>query len=139
MPAPRLIMYHKHATSARTRFLKLPYGGVCGFEALPAGASLASGNDESENLVSHPAPLLREAESQLGLATGSFEAESGYRCKVSWEEGSAEVYLARFTSIDPPFDEVAEQGAAFIDLTQARNLPHVELALLRLAYEHILG
>ncbi|MFD2113195.1 hypothetical protein [Thiorhodococcus fuscus] len=139
MSGPRLIMYHKQATSARTRFLKLPYGGVCGFEALPEGASLASGDGESESLVSHPAPLLREAESQLGLATGSLEAESGYRCKINWEEGSAEVYLAHFTSIDPPFDEVSAQGATFIDLTQARNLPQVELALLRLAYEHILG
>ncbi|EXJ16577.1 hypothetical protein [Imhoffiella purpurea] len=138
MPAPRLIMYHKHPTSARTRFLKLPYGGVCGFEALPEGAELTSGG-ESENLVSHPAPLLRAAETQLGLPSGALEAESGYRCRVGWNDGTADIYLARFTSIDPPFEEATTHGSTFIDLTQARNLPPVELALLRLAYERILG
>jgi hypothetical protein len=33
----------------------------------------------------------------------------------------------------------AAAGAEFIDLTAARGLPRVELELLRLAYEHVLG
>lgn len=139
MPDPRLIMYHKHPTSARTRFLKLDYGGVCGFEALPAEAELSEKTMDDTKLVSHPAFLLRDAESRLGLPSGSLEAEGGYRCKVSSDAGSTEVFLARFTSIDPPFDEAEAQGASFIDLTQARSLAPVELALLRLAYERILG
>ncbi|NEX22135.1 hypothetical protein G3480_17795 [Thiorhodococcus mannitoliphagus] len=139
MTDPRLIMYHKHPTSARTRFLRLDYGGVCGFTALPDAAELAEKRIDDSNLVSHPAFLIRDAETRLGLPSGSLEAESGYRCKVSCPEGAKEVFLARFTSIDPPFDEAEAQGASFIDLTQARGLPKVELALLRLAYEKILG
>lgn len=139
MNDPRLIMYHKQATSARTRFLKLDYGGVCGFGALPEEAALAERTVEDGKLVSHPAFLIRDAERRLGLPGGSLEAEGGYRCKVSSPEGATEVFLARFTAIDPPFEEAEAQGAAFIDLTQARGLPQVELALLRLAYEKILG
>ncbi|NEV62923.1 hypothetical protein [Thiorhodococcus minor] len=139
MPDPRLIMYHKHPTSARTRFLKLDHGGVCGFEALPAEAGLSEKTLDDSKLVSHPAFLLRDAETRLGLPSGSLEAESGYRCKVTTEGGSTEVFLARFTGMDPPFDAAEASGASFIDLTQARALPQVELALLRLAYERILG
>ena len=35
MNEPRLILYHKQSTSARTRFLRLSYGGICAFEPLP--------------------------------------------------------------------------------------------------------
>ena len=47
--------------------------------------------------------------------------------------------LARFTAIDPPFSAAEQLGGAFIDLTQARGLPPLELDLLRRAYEVILG
>jgi hypothetical protein len=139
MPDPRLIMYHKQSTSARTRFLKLPYGGVCGFEELPAQASLADDSGDAGDLFSQPALLLRAAETRFDLPSGSLEAEPGYRCKVISEEGTTEVHLARFTTTDPPFEQASAHGAAFIDLTQARGLPAVELALLRLAYEKIMG
>ncbi|MBK1723467.1 hypothetical protein [Thiocystis violacea] len=139
MTDPRLIMYHKQSTSARTRFLKLGYGGVCGFAALPSEAELAERSIDDSKLVAHPACLLRDAETRLGLPSGSLEAEKGYRCRVSSPAGATEVFLARFTTIDPPFEEAAAQGGAFIDLTQARGLPPVELGLLRLAYEKILG
>ncbi len=140
MPASRLIMYHKQSTSARTRFLRLAHGGVCGFAALPADASLAEVGRDSGRSAAQPVPLPRDAETRLGLPSGSLEIEPGYRCLVtSPEEGATEVLLARFTSIDPPFEEVAAHDCAFIDLTQARHLPAIELALLRLAYERILG
>ncbi|MBK1716750.1 hypothetical protein [Thiocystis violacea] len=139
MPNPRLIMYHKQSTSARTRFLKLEYGGVCGFSALPEPAELSRDSGDGSNLVSHPAFLLRDAETRLGLPGGSLEVESGFRGQVASTEGMTEVFLARFTSIDPPFEPVEASGGIFIDLTQARGLPPVELALLRLAYEKILG
>ena len=58
---------------------------------------------------------------------------------VSAGADGGDVYLAHFTSIDPPFEAAEAAGAAFIDLTQARGLPAAELALLRLAYEHVLG
>jgi len=139
MTAPRLIMYHKQSTSARTRFLRLAYGGVCGFDPLPCLAELAADDLAPSKVVTHPASLVRAAEVQLGLPAGSLEPEPGFRCRVSSGDGETEVFLARFTAMDPPFETATAQGGAFIDLTQARGLPPVELNLLRRAYETILG
>lgn len=139
MSEPRLIFYHKQSTSARTRFLRLDHGGVCGCDALPAGATLLGEETENPESACPPAALIAAAESRLALPGGSLEAERGYCCRVATPDGTIQVYLARFTAIDPPFDEVAVRGAAFIDLTQARGLPAVELALLRRAYEWIMG
>jgi len=135
---PRLIMYHKQSTSARTRFLRLAYGGVCGFEPLPKLSELAA-EDPPTKVATHPAALVRDAEQRLGLPAGGLELESGFRCRVDSAGEATQVFLARFTAIDPPFEVAAAQGGAFIDLTQARGLPPVELQLLRRAYEAILG
>jgi len=139
MNAPKLILYHKQSTSARTRFLRLDHGGVCGLEPLPADATVSDGATGPGKVVTHPAPFLRAAESHLGLPAGSLEAEPGFRCRVTSAEGASEVFLARFVTTDPPFEKAADRGGTFIDLTQARGLPAVELALLRRAYELILG
>lgn len=138
MPAPRLIMYHQQSTSARTRFLKLAYGGVCGFAALPPNAMIADRTDRPR-VVTHPATVLRAAEDHLGLANGSLAVESGFRCEVAAGDGLTQVFLARFTSLDPPFETARAHGSSFIDLTQALGLAPLELDLLRRAYEAILG
>lgn len=137
MGEPRLILYHKHDTSARTRFLRLAHGGVCAPDPLPAGAALEP--QRTSALLTHPAMLLKAAEARLHLARGSLEADGGFRCRVSGDGDVTDVHLARFTAIDPPFAAADAQGACFIDLTQARGLAAIELALLRRAYEHILG
>ena len=31
----RIIIFHKHPVSAKVRFLKHAYGGICGFDTLP--------------------------------------------------------------------------------------------------------
>jgi len=138
MPAPRLIMYHKQSTSARTRFLKLAYGGVCGFAALPPRTIIADCTHRPR-VVAHPATVLRGAEGHLGLPTGSLAVEPGFRCEVAVGEERAQIFLAGFTSVDPPFETARAHGSSFIDLTQALGLPPVELDLLRRAYETILG
>ncbi|MBK1644423.1 hypothetical protein CKO25_07080 [Thiocapsa imhoffii] len=139
MSSPRLIMYHKHATSARTRFLKLAYGGVCGFSAFPAQARVTDPLRPPARVVRHPAAIVREAEAHLDLPSGSLEVEPGFRCEVEADQELTQVFLARFKSIDPPFEAAHAQGGRFIDLTQARGLPPVELELLRRSYEQILG
>lgn len=139
MNEPRLILYHKQSTSARTRFLRLPYGGICAFEALSESSELMPLGEGPGSLVSHPARLIRAAEQRLGLAPGGLEPEPEFRFRLRGAEGETEVLLARFTAIDPPFESATAAGCAFIDLTQARGLPPLELSLLRLAYEQIMG
>lgn len=137
MPDPRLIMYHKHHTSARLRFLKLPYGGVCGFMPLPRLSQLLDEKPNSTVEV-HPAAFVTDAEQRLGMLPGSLEAEGEFQAYVDVPDGTVQVFLARFTSIDPPFDVAKSQDAEFVDLPQARNLPQVELELLRKAYECVM-
>lgn len=138
-PSARLIMFHKQSTSARTRFLQLAYGGVCAFEGLPALAQALDEPPASGKVALHPGKLLHAAETWIGMESGSLEAEAGFKAWVDVPGGPVQVFLARFTAIDPPFEHAEARGARFIDLTQARGLPVAELALLRQAYELVLG
>jgi hypothetical protein len=133
----RVILYHKQATSARTRFLKFGSESVCAFEPIPMPAALLEHNDS--NTVNHPAAILQETEKRLGFSPGSLKAEGEYCKMVDVPGKKIQVILGEITTIDPPFDEAEKVGACFIDLTQARGLPQIELELLRCAYELVLG
>lgn len=137
MQQSRLIMFHKHPTSALVRFARMAHGGVSAFESLPAPSQLM---DEAPQgmVATHPAQLVSEAESQLGLAPNSLEVESDFHAWVDVAGGPIEVFLARFTQMDPPIDELADLGGEFIILTQARSLVPAELEMLRLAYECVM-
>jgi hypothetical protein len=138
MPNPRLIMYHKHSTSARLRFLKLAYGGVCGFKPLPRLSQLLDEKPDGTVAV-HPAAFISDAEQRLGILPGSLEAEGEFKAYVDVPDGTIPIFLARFTSIDPPFDVAKGHDAEFIDLPQARNIHQVELELLRKAYDAVMS
>lgn len=133
----RVILYHKQATSARTRFLKFSHGSVCAFETIPKLAQLV--DKQPDNTVLHPAAVLHKVEQTLSLDAGTLAAETDYRHSVEVPGGSMQILLARIDSMDPPFDRAEKIGAQFIDLTQARGLPQIELELLRYAYELVLG
>lgn len=133
----RIILYHKQATSARTRFLKLESNSVCLFDPIPMPAALL--DRDPSNTVNHPAAILRQAEKQLDFPGDCLKAETEYRQTVEVPGGAVQIILAAITTLDPPFEEAKKNGASFIDLTQARGLPEIELLLLRSAYELILG
>lgn len=137
MQHSRLIMHHTQAASGRTRFVKMSHGGVSAFEPLPVPAQLM---DEvpGESVVSHPAQLVNEAEQHLGMKSGSLEVDSNFQAWVDVAHGPIQVFLARFTSIDPPFAEVENLGGEFINLTDARQLVPAELEMLRRAYECVM-
>ncbi|MES9970716.1 MAG: hypothetical protein ABW092_11840 [Candidatus Thiodiazotropha sp.] len=133
----RIILYHKQATSARTRFLRLENSSVCLFDPIPMPADLL--DRVESNTVNHPAAILQDAEKRLDLPAGCLKAEAEYRHRVEAPGQTIQVILAAITTVDPPFEEVEKRGASFIDLTQARGLPEIELQLLRCAYEFVLG
>jgi hypothetical protein len=133
--APRLILFHKQKSSARTRFLRFA-DTVLAFAPLPASATL---NAESGSVRLHPAAHLRAAEERLSLPAGSLESVSDFSADVATTDGIVPVLLAGFTSIDPPFAAAEAIGARFAPITEARGLPAVELELLRRAYEVLIG
>lgn len=134
----RLIMYHVHSSSSRLRFLKLAGGNICGFDPLPKLSSLLDEEPQGK-LAQHPAAFAKEAAENLGLSADDLEIEGEYRAWVDVPNGPVQVFLARFTGIDPPFAAAEAHGAEFVELPQARNLPPTELLLLRKAYELVIG
>lgn len=133
----RAILFHKQATSARLRFLMFAHGSVCAIAAIPALAQVHEG--EALNPVVHPAPVLRELEREYGFPVDSLRVEEEYRNVVEVPHGKLQIMLVAIESVDPPFSLAESIGARFIELTQARGLPPVELELLRGAYELVLG
>jgi hypothetical protein len=138
MKEVRVILYHKQATSARTRFLRLAYGGVCGFAPLPSAAELAAAEEGVSDSAAAVAAVVA-AEARLGLGAGGLELQAGLRMRLDAPEGATEVVLVRFRDIDPPFALAEAVGARFVSLTEMRGLPPLELALLRQAYDWIMG
>lgn len=133
----RAILFHKQSTSARLRFLRFAHDSVCAFAPIPALAQAHA--NQSQNPVLHPAPVLKRLEDELGFESGTLRAEEGFRYSVEVPNEKIQVLLVAIGSMDPPFDQAEKIGAEFIDLTQARGLPGVELDLLRGAYELVLG
>lgn len=137
----RLVLYHKHGTSARTRFLCSAQESVCLPETLPRLSVLFEETERpgQESVIAHPAQLVTSLTDYYGLKSGDIELD-GFR--LGWVETPAaklSIYLAHFTAIDPPFANAEAQGARFIAITEARHLSSIELELLRRAYCFVLG
>lgn len=132
---PRLILFHKQKTSARTRFLLFADTALA-FAPLPTTAALAG---QPGPVRPHPAAHLHAAEQRLSLPAGSLEPVADFSVDVDTAAGTVAVLLAGFTSIDPPFAAAEAIGARFAPITEARRLPALELELLRRAYEVLIG
>jgi hypothetical protein len=133
----RLILVHKQKTSGRLRFLRLPHGTVA-FTPLPPVSALME-RAASPQVVQHPAVFLKAAEAKLGLPAGSLMHEPEFQAMVDTPDGPVALHLASFTTIDPPVDQAAALGGKFIAITEAAGGMPVEMALLRQAYEVLLG
>jgi hypothetical protein len=132
----RLILAHKQKTSGRLRFLRLSHGTVA-FTPLPPLSDLME--DTSSSVVHHPAGFLKAAEEKLGLPSGSLVHEAEFHATVETPDGPVVMYLASFTTTDPPFDEAEAVGGRFIAITEAVGSMPVEMELLRQAYTVMLG
>ncbi|MDX2228772.1 MAG: hypothetical protein NW220_03995 [Leptolyngbyaceae cyanobacterium bins.349] len=142
----RLILYHKHASSGRTLFLRL-HDTVCQFDGLSTASrvveSHVGGNQVNDNLSDSLSNLLTDAEQRLGLSSGTLTLDREFNVAIADADTAPpatpmQVFLARFTTIDPPEEQLAAQSGKFIALADARRLPPMELELLRLAYSAIM-
>lgn len=134
----RVIMYHKYPTSALTQFL-MQDDGICLPGHLPKLAQLADADTTKvEKVVAHPSPLLRHVAEWLAIPLDQLELDEEFCETVDVAGGPLTIYLARFSSIDPPLEAAERIGGRFIVLTEARGLPPAELDLLRHAYTVIM-
>ncbi|MBS1208397.1 MAG: hypothetical protein H6R19_795 [Proteobacteria bacterium] len=135
--APRLILCHKHKTSARLRFLCFPHG-MLAFEPLPADCTINPDSSATQVRV-HPAAWVRQAAERLEMDLHLLCAEGDFHAEARLGPTCIPILLACFTSIDPPFEIALRYGARFIPITETQHASPQELTLLRLAYEHLIG
>jgi hypothetical protein len=133
----RLILYHKHSVSGRTLFLRLDQT-VCQFNGLSAASQVVESHIGGNQVQADLSDLLTEAEHRLGLSSGTLQIDREFRVAIDDVNHPVQIYLAQFTTLDPPQDQLADQAGQFITLTEARRLPPTELELLRLAYSTIM-
>ena len=133
----RIILLHKQATSARVRFFVHAYGGICGFAELADPVEVIEG--EAGSVVTLPRAVVAPAAVELGLDGNDLVGEADFVLSARSGGGTIAVHLARFTSIDPPFDLAERRGGRFVEMQSARTLPPNELTLLRAAYEAVMG
>jgi hypothetical protein len=137
----RVILYHKHRTSARTLFLRRADGSLMAPVPLPPLSSvLGDGEDIDDKDVSQSlAPVLEAVARHLNLPIDLLSGDPEFFESVDTPEGPVAIYLAHFTSINPPLDLASTQGASFCPLTDFRGSHPAELELARRAYKSILG
>jgi len=132
----RLILYHSQSTSARTLFLRHGSGSVITPEPLPPLSSvLEDGGFDIAGVAIflHPAALVREYCTALGLPHTLLKAEGEFHERVETPQNNLNIYLARFTCIDPPRALFAERGGKFCAITELRGGHPAEMALLQKA------
>ena len=138
----RLILCHVHRSSSRTLFLRHASGSVIAPEPLPFLSTLLEEGDvdpKETAVFLHPATLILDYCANSGLPADSLQAEGEFHERVDTPAQTLSIYLARFTSIDPPKALYDEQGGRFCAITELRGGHPAEMALLRRAYQAIIG
>lgn len=132
-----LIAYHKSSSSGRTRFLRQKSGALCVLNPLPKLSEVLDVLDS--DVIAHPKLLSHKAAQCFDIPEDDIEIDCEYREHVDVPTGLLTVYLARFKTIDPPFEAAEHMGAKFIAITEALDALPAELELLRRAYSVIMG
>ena len=133
----RLILYHKHPSSGRTLFLRL-HETICQFDGISSASPVVEKHFGEDQVTEDLSELLTDTEQSLGMSKGILEIDRDFKVIIDDSDTPIQVYLARFTTLDAPEEQLVERGGKFIAITEARRLPPNELELLRLAYSAIM-
>lgn len=134
---PRLLLCHKHRTSARLHFLRFAHG-VLGFSPLPAGMRIVAAR-AAGTVAIHPAAWVHQAEVTLKLDPHSLVSEPDFHAAARSAQGEIPILLACFTALDLPQACATRLGARWQLITEAKDLPEAEREILRLGYEFLIG
>ena len=135
----RVILYYNGAISALTLFVQHPDESVCTPSPLPVLSSVLEEDEIPLNIGNiPPASIVSAISNVMDLPADLLQADTGYREYVDTPNGIITVYLARFNTLDPPRQLMAEKGCKFKTLTELRNRPPAEMELLRRAYAFVM-
>lgn len=138
----RLILCHVHRSSSRTLFLRHASGSIITPEPLPLLSTLleeGEADPKETTVFLHPTALILDYCAKLGHPPDFLHVEGEFHERVDTPDQTLSVYLARFTSIDPPKAFYDERGSRFCAITELRGGHPAEMALLRLAYQALMG
>ena len=137
MDNKRLIIYHKQAASARILFFALN-GSICHCDGLSPESKIVDNSIEEDRVIDYPETLIPTIKKRLELSSNILEIEKPFIAISKSEDLALDIYLARFTTIDPPREQLKHLGGKFITIVDARTFPAVELKLLGLAYSFLM-
>lgn len=141
MTDARFVFYHKQATSARMRFMVFDTGSVLSGAPLPTLSVLeeVERDYDEETIVAFPANGLGAVVDGMGIDKKDVAMKFPDVATVQTPQANLPVHGVQFTNIDPPFDEIEKVGGKFIEMTQARQLHHVDMEIVRRIYVHEMG
>ncbi|MDJ0898038.1 MAG: hypothetical protein QNJ55_04445 [Xenococcus sp. MO_188.B8] len=137
MDNKRLIIYHKQAASARILFFALN-GSICHCDGLPPESKIVDNSIEEDRVIDYPETLIPTIKKRLELSSNILEIEKQFIAIAKSKDLTLDIYLARFTTIDPPREQLKHLGGKFIPIVEARTFPAVELELLGLVYSFLM-
>ncbi|ELS00761.1 hypothetical protein Xen7305DRAFT_00004620 [Xenococcus sp. PCC 7305] len=137
MDNKRLIIYHKQAASARILFFALN-GSVCHCNGLPAESKIVDSCIEGDRVIDYPETLIPSLKERWKLSSDILEMEKTFMAIAESGDLAINIYLARFTTVDPPREQLKHLGGKFIPIVDARTFPPVELKLLGLVYSFLM-
>ncbi|WP_157288530.1 hypothetical protein [Uliginosibacterium gangwonense] len=106
---------------------------------LPEDASIYPRNTPSPVRI-HPAAWTAHLAGLLKLPTHMLAVEPEFHAEAhSPTHAPITILLASFNSIDLPWDIAKQIHAQWISITDTTGIAPAELAVLRLAYEHMIG
>ncbi|MEM9511003.1 MAG: hypothetical protein AAGA16_25595 [Cyanobacteria bacterium P01_E01_bin.35] len=137
MEKNRFVMYHKQSASARILFFTLN-SSICHFNALPTNSKIVESSIEEERVVEYPENLLPSIKKQFSISSNILKIETKFQAIAKSDDSTIAIYLANFTTVDPPREQLAHLGGKFISIIEARSLPSIEVELLGLAYSFLM-
>lgn len=134
-PRWRVLVCHKHGTSARLRFLVPMHGGVCLPWRLPSLSVFADTSSDQVIVDTHPALILQSLQTTLNLSTELFVVP-GFRVCMEIPGALIPIYLVALSSHDIP---AAPTALRWIELPDSITMPWLDREILRQAYEFLIG
>ena len=137
----RIIFYHTHSSSARTRFLFFKErNSVLGFSSLPDLSVLLDDGVELEGKTEiqlSPEEIMASIEDNISGC--DIRLNSDFHSCIDAPDQIITVFLARLADLEPPFEQAEKLNAEFRELPFLRMVHPVELVLLQKAYYMVMG
>ena len=137
---PRFLLYHRQPVSSRLLFVRHASGSVLTPRPLPFLSTPIEEDAPDQKIdLLQQITLGMQLNVALDFEPGMLLVEREFLRRAEIPRALVNVHLARFTTLDPPHEEVQYKGGKFCSITDLQGGHPVEMAMLRWAYQFLLG